>query len=144
MKFTPIIILPPGTRAKVSLPNPTFYKNVGEEGIRKMINDHYEKLITSDILHLFPTSGQELEDAKRNAADFFVQYLGGPKHYNQRRGAPMMVRRHNPFKITAYGREVWLQKYQEVLSTMDAPEEDILSFWEYLNTFSIWMINDFE
>ena len=144
MKFTPIIILPSGTRAKVSLPNPTFYKSVGEEGIRKMINDHYEKLITSDIQHLFPTGGQELEDAKRNAADFFIQYLGGPRYYNERRGAPMMTRRHNPFKITSYGREVWLQKYQEVLSTMDAPEEDILSFWEYLNTFSVWMINDFE
>lgn len=144
MKFTPIIKLPPGTRAKVSLPNANFYKQVKEAGIRKMISDHYDKLIESEIKELFPTGGEELKMAKRNAADFFVQYLGGPKHYNERRGAPMMVRRHNPFKINARGREVWLQKYQEVLSTMDAPEEDIISFWEYLNTFSVWMINDFE
>jgi len=81
------------------------------------------------------------EAVKKNSADFFVQILGGPTYYNENRGAPMLVRRHQPFTITADARLVWLEIYRELLPKLDMPEELLLSFWRYLDQFSIWMIN---
>lgn len=45
----------------------------------------------------------------------FIQICGGPKYFNENRGAPMMVARHQPFKITPKTRMVWLECYIEVL-----------------------------
>jgi hemoglobin len=53
----------------------------------------------------------------------------------------MMAARHSKFSITPEGRIVWLECYREVLLKLDAPEHLILSFWNYLNIFSVWMVN---
>jgi len=54
---------------------------------------------------------------------------------------PQLNKRHLPFKITNEGRTVWLNCYKEVLQKLDLPEEVKLSFWNYLDVFSKWMIN---
>jgi len=53
----------------------------------------------------------------------------------------MMVARHQPFKITPKTRMVWLECYIEVLKKLDIDEELLKSFWNYLDIFSIWMVN---
>lgn len=53
----------------------------------------------------------------------------------------MMFVRHQPFKITPKARVVWLECYIEVLKNLDIEEDLIKSFWDYLDIFSIWMIN---
>jgi hemoglobin len=53
----------------------------------------------------------------------------------------MLAKRHSPFAITEEARIVWLQCYIEVLSKLELPEDLISSFWNYLNTFSFWMVN---
>ncbi len=85
----------------------------------------------------------EFEEAKKRAADFFIQVLGGYPHFSENRGAPRMVGRHAPFRITPSARKVWLELYIPVLEklTDKAPQPLIEIFWNYLNIFSIWMIN---
>ncbi len=126
---------------EVTMPDKRILEFLQESGIRKMVSDHYDRLVTSEIKHLFPESPIGLQGAKKHAADFFVQILGGGPYYNQSRGKPMMVRRHMPFEITPQARIVWLTCYQEVLSSMDFPEDLLASFWQYLDTFSKWMVN---
>ncbi len=130
-----------GERESVTIPNPLFYKTVGEEEIRKMVSRHYELLRISEIKHLFPTNNVDLEHSKRNAADFMIQICGGPDYFNQHRGNPMMAKRHAPFTITPEARIVWLDCYRIALSEVTAPEELVISFWNYLNIFSNWMVN---
>ena len=136
-----------GVRPPVTKPHPDFLKHFGEEQFRKLISDHYDSLITSDIRSLFPLNEEDLIAAKAHASDFFIQISGGPAYFNQHRGQPQMVGRHAPFRITLEARNTWLSLYiplLENLKTKDGqpmPEELTMSLWNYLDIFSIWMMN---
>lgn len=130
-----------GARPNVPQPDLEIYTYLGEDGVRKLINDHYDLLAQSAIKDMFPPVGEALEMAKKHSADFFVQRFGGPNYYDKNRGNPMLTRRHEPFAITQEARRVWLGCYQELLPKLDMPEELILSYWKFLEVFSIWMVN---
>ncbi len=136
---------PFGVRPPVTKPVREFLAAVGEERIRKLVSDHYDLLRTSDISSLFPVDNDEaFAAAKKHAADFFIQICGGPDYFNQSRGAPQMVGRHAPFRIDAHARNRWLGFYQQLLPQLQdegIPTEYIESFWNYLDIFSIWMVN---
>lgn len=132
---------PEGARPMVALPDPALLEHLQEAGLRQMVSDHYDELARSSIRELFPQDEHELAVAKKHSADFFIQICGGPDYFNQSRGAPMMVKRHLPFKITPQARIVWLECYQRVLARLEIPAEIVQSFWNYLNGFSFWMIN---
>ena len=87
---------PFGARPDVTRPNPEFLTFMGEDGIRKLVNRHYDLMHKSSIAHLFPTDKDEFEAAKKRSADFFIQICGGPDYFNQNRGKPMLIRRHAP------------------------------------------------
>jgi hemoglobin len=133
--------LPFGERPSENRPNLEIYNYLGEDGIRKLVSDHYELLIKSDIKHLFPITGDALEQAKKRSADFFIQRLGGPDYYNQTRGNPMLATRHAPFKITPSDRIIWLDCYKQLLPDIPAPEHLIVEYWNWLNDFSNFMVN---
>lgn len=130
-----------GERLEPFLPDNSIYDVLGEEGIRKMISDFYDLLIQSDIKHLFPQDEKEFELSKQHAADFIIQRFGGPDYYNQRRGKPLLVRRHEPFKITPKSRVTWLKCYREVLMKQPLPENVMYDYWRFIDEFSTWMVN---
>ena len=130
-----------GQRPSVTLPSPEFLEKLTEEGIRKMVSDHYDLLSHSEVKHLFPRIDEALDKAKQRSSDFFIQICGGHPYYNENRGKPLLAKRHSPFTITPKDRIVWLKCYIGVLSKLDLPEELIQSFWNYLNVFSFWMVN---
>ena len=131
-------------RPPVTIPTPEFLKVLKEEGVRKMVSDHYDLLTQSKISHLFPRTDDALNKAKQNSADFFIQICGGPSYYLESRGKPMLAKRHAAGSITPESRIVWLQCYIQVLSRLELPEEILQSFWNYLNVFSFWMVNSKE
>lgn len=131
----------PGVRPQVTLPTHKIFHLLQEEGIRKMVSDHYDLLVESSIKDLFPKNPIALEKAKEHSADFFIQICGGPQYFNENRGIPQLNRRHRPFKITSEGRIEWLNCYKQVLEKLDLPKEVKLSFWNYLDVFSKWMVN---
>ena len=130
-----------GQRPPVTLPSREFLALLHEEGMRKLVSDHYDLLSQSEVKHLFPRIDEALEKAKQRSSDFFIQICGGHTYYNENRGRPMLAARHSPFTINEKARQVWLECYIEVLSKLDLPEEVVKSFWDYLNTFSYWMVN---
>ncbi|MFK2823755.1 globin [Arcobacter sp. YIC-80] len=130
-----------GTRPPVEKPSHAVLEYLGEEGMRKLVSDHYDLLRQSNIKGLFPPTDEGFAKAKEHSADFFIQICGGPQYFNQKRGQPMMAARHAPFKINPEARRVWLESYAMVLAQHDMPEELKKSFWNYLDIFSIWMMN---
>lgn len=130
-----------GERPKVEMPDKRIFAILGESGIRQLISNHYDCLFKSEIAHLFPSDEEAREKAKLKSSDFFIQIFGGHPYYNENQGAPMMTRRHQPFKITAQARMLWLNCYRSVLLKLDLEDELLLSFWKYLNVFSMWMVN---
>lgn len=130
-----------GHRLNVQKPSPGILQILKEEGIRKLVSDHYDLLVKSEIKDLFPTVPEQLDAAKMHAADFFIQVMGGPPYFNMKRGQPAMTQRHAQFKITEEGRQVWLECYQQLIPKLDIPDHLKQSYWNYLNNFSSWMIN---
>jgi len=133
-----------GVRIPVTKPIPEFLLEISEAGIRKLVSDHYNKLKVSEISNLFPLDDADFEAAKLHSSDFFIQICGGPAHFNTNRGAPQMVGRHAPFRITAEARQTWLELYKPLileLKEQGITETSLQSFWNYLDVFSSWMIN---
>lgn len=131
-----------GARPDVPAIDLGIYQFLGDEGMRKLISDHYDLMVQSDIKHLFPREGSHaLEMAKKYSSDFFIQRLGGPEYYKESRGNPMLVSRHRPFRINAAARVVWLECYKEALLKSGLPEPLMQSYWTFLDVFSAWMVN---
>lgn len=130
-----------GQRPEVKLPSQEIYRILGEEGMRELVSDHYDLLAKSAVKDLFPEDSAGFEKAKKNASDFFIQICGGPMYFNRNRGRPMMYKRHLPHKITPEARRVWLECFREALQKQNLPEDVAGSFWNYLNVFSMWMVN---
>jgi hemoglobin len=131
----------PGMRPEVTLPSTQMFALLGEEGIRNLVSDHYDLLKESGVKHLFPQDELGLKRAKEHSSDFFIQICGGPMYFSKNRGKPQLYKRHLPHKITPEAREEWLECYKQVLTKTSLPEEVIQSFWNYLDIFSIWMVN---
>ena len=72
-----------GQRPAVTLPTPEFLEKMTEAGIRKMVSDHYNLLVQSEISHLFPRIEEALEKAKQRSSDFFIQICGGYPYFNE-------------------------------------------------------------
>lgn len=132
---------PFGVRPQVTLPDPQFLELLKEDGLRTLVSDHYDLLVKSKIRHLFPVDPEDLAIAKERAADFFIQICGGYPYYRDNRGKPMMARRHQQFRIKPADRVIWLNCYRELLQKLDLPDSVVYSFWQYLNVFSLWMVN---
>ena len=134
-----------GVRPPVTKPHPGFLHEAGEARMRKLVDDHYEMIRTSDIAFLFPVNDEDdFEAEKKHAADFFIQISGGDDYFNKSRGAPRMVGRHAPFRIDEASRRRWLEFHAELLPALieeGVTPEYVKSFWDYLDIFSIWMIN---
>ncbi len=132
-------------RPPVAKPHPGFYLEVGEDRFRKLIFDHYESIKTSDIAFLFPIfDDDDFAEAQKHAADFLIEISGGPDYFTQTRGEHQMVGRHAPFRIDEKARKVWLELYIPLLSALEAEDvnpEYIESFWNYLDLFSMWVVN---
>jgi hemoglobin len=133
--------LPFGKRTNNFEPDIALLELLGEDGMRRLISDHYNLLVESEIKDMFPSEGPDLEEAKKRSADFFIQRLGGPDYFDKTRGKPMLSRRHAPFKISPKSRIVWLECYALILSKLDLPEKVTLAFWNWLNELSNWMVN---
>lgn len=138
LKITPYQF---GERPQATIPTPEFYTVLGEEGIRGLVSRHYDLLVESAIKELFPPQPEVLELAKKRSADFVIQICGGPEYFNQNRGRPMLSNRHQPFAITPEGRVVWLECYRQAILELAISEHLIVSFWNYVNVFSNWMVN---
>lgn len=134
-----------GVNPPVEKPNPAFLTEIGEDGMRALLHRFYMGLYHSPINEMFPKDEEVMKNAGQISADFFIQICGGTPYFNQNRGAPQMRKRHAPFPITPHARLHWLVTFEEALQPIiqekQSSEENIQSFWNYLNGFSQWMIN---
>lgn len=134
-----------GTPSPIAKPHPGFFAEVGEERFRKLVSDHYELIRKSPIAFMFPVEYEdEFDKVKKRAADFLIQICGGPDYYAQTRGDPRMLARHARFRIDEQGRRIWLECYAQLLPELEKEgitPEYIQSFWDYLNGFSMVMVN---
>lgn len=64
------------------------------------------------------------EEAIQNQYEFFVQRMGGPPLYSQRKGHPALIGRHRPFPVTHQAAERWLHHMQIALDSTQEIDAD--------------------
>ncbi|NNM67105.1 MAG: hypothetical protein HKM06_03715 [Spirochaetales bacterium] len=130
---------------RVPLPDPGIYLALKEEGLTRLLKAVYRRLGKSPIRDMFPKTDQELDLAAEKSALFFIGICGGPPLFERLYGPPQMRARHQRFSIHARAREAWLDCWKEVLfdesNPVGFPEEFRQGFWDYLEAFSLWMVN---
>jgi hemoglobin len=136
------IFIPPGGNPQGINPSPEIYDLMGEEAIFKMLEDFYAELECSPIRSMFP---EDMKEASKKSAAFFVFILGGPPLYQNLYGSPRMRQRHLPFQIDERARQIWLSCFEKILQDAQKkyqfPKEHLASFRSYLEKFSSWMVN---
>jgi len=126
-------------------PNSEFLTDIGEEGMRELFVRFYTCLHESPIKDLFPQNRDTMLEAANNSADFFIQICSGQNYFTEKKEVHQRGKEHTPFIITPENRLNWLACFKEALQLIitekQSSEKNIQSFWNYLNLFSIWMIN---
>lgn len=148
MKITPV---EKGADVYVSFKKPMkdFYEAIGgEEGMRKLMYNFYDKIYESEISHFFPQDEEEFEEIKVKNTKFFIQICGGPKVYeDEAKGMNLdeyMIRLHDDFSITEKARIEWLGTIREAIEEVEGLSPEIIeNFWDYLDSFSKLTVNTF-
>ena len=61
-----------GVNPPVTKPNPEFLTDIGEEGMRALLDRFYMGLFESPIKEIFPKEREEMKKAGQISADFFI------------------------------------------------------------------------
>ncbi|TET88241.1 MAG: globin [Sulfurovum sp.] len=126
-----------------------FFEAVGgEDGMRELMYNFYDKIYESDIAHFFPQDEDEFNEIKVKNTKFFIQICGGPKVYeDEAKGMELneyMIRIHDDFSITEKSRIEWLGTMREALNELEGVDEKLIEdFWAYLENFSKLTVNSF-
>ena len=81
----------------------------GEARVKAMVDQFYDLMeLEPQYAALRAAHGSTLADARQKLFWFLCGWLGGPQHYTDRFGHPMLRARHMPFKIGILERDQWL------------------------------------
>ncbi len=92
----------------------------GEEAVRSLVHRFYTLMDQNPecktIRDLHP---QDLSTSEEKLFWFLSGWLGGPDLYVQKKGHPMLRRRHLPFKIGDRERDQWMNCMKQALEEME-------------------------
>jgi hemoglobin len=126
---------------EVTFPDDALYREWGEEKIREMVRHHHGLLRKTVLGTMFPQDDGAFEAATEKAADFFVEALGGAKHFSDAHGHPALRMRHLHLEVDERARDIWLMMYRKTLSDLEMPAHLVEPFWAWIEALSIRMIN---
>jgi truncated hemoglobin YjbI len=101
------------------------FQRLGLDTFVKLSTKFYTRVYDDDqewFRKIFANSTKE--DAIRNQYEFFVQRMGGPPLYSQRKGHPALIGRHGPFTVNEQAAERWLEHMQAALNEVDEIDAD--------------------
>ncbi|XP_071706807.1 group 2 truncated hemoglobin 3-2 [Rutidosis leptorrhynchoides] len=118
------------------------YQKLGLQTFINLSTDFYSRVYDDEeewFRSIFADSKKE--DAIQNQYEFFVQRMGGPPLYSQRKGHPALIGRHRPFPVTHKAAERWLHHMQQALVNATVIDEDsktrMLNFFRHTAYFLV-------
>lgn len=86
--------------------NLSIYESLGDEKIKSIVTHFYEKVAQEpELRKLYPG---DLAPAEERLYWFLLHVFGGPATYLEKRGHPMLRRRHFQWQIDTTLRDKWL------------------------------------
>jgi hemoglobin len=116
------------------------YSDVGGDGpFFALVERFYEGVAERpELRRLYP---DDLEPGKKHLAWFLIQRFGGPQLFSEKRGAPMLRRRHVSFEISITARDGWFECMMAAVDLVPelAPYRELLS--TYFSDAATFLIN---
>lgn len=107
---------------------------------RRLVDAFYVRVETDPILRpMYPAD--ELDGARERLTLFLGQYWGGPYTYSQRRGHPMLRRRHIPFPIDQTARNQWVSHMNAAVAELAPPDDVATALRDYFSMAADAMVN---
>lgn len=114
----------------------------GEPGVRALVDRFYDLMdlepAFTGLRALHPTT---LDGARDKLHWFLCGWLGGPDHYIERFGHPMLRARHLPYRITSVERDQWLACMIQAMHERGVDEALAQQLAEALFGTADWMRN---
>jgi hemoglobin len=110
----------------------SFYEAVGgEKTFHQLVQSFYQRVAGDPELRaVYPS--RDLGPAEEHLRLFLIQYWGGPRTYDERRGHPRLRMRHARFVIGEAERDAWLRHMRAALDELGLAEEHDQQLWDYL------------
>ena len=81
----------------------------GEPAVRALVERFYDLMdLEPGYAALRAVHGNDLANARQRLFWFLCGWMGGPQHYTERFGHPMLRARHLPFAVGITERDQWL------------------------------------
>jgi hemoglobin len=98
-------------------PNPHFDRLGGHDQVVRLVDAFYRAMDTLPFAEVIRAMHEpDLGQTKAVLVKYLSEWMGGPRHYSQERGSPMLRRRHQPFPIDASARDAWMLCMRQALS----------------------------
>lgn len=122
----------------------TFYAEVGgEETFERIVTVFYREVAGDPVLKpMYPE--EDLGPASERLKLFLIQYWGGPKTYQERRGHPALRMRHMPFHINPDARDRWLRHMRTALDEAKLSPLHDETLCGYLDRAAHALVNTFD
>ena len=103
---------------------PTAFERIGgEAGTRALVDRFYDLMdLEADYGALRALHPSTLDGSRDKLYWFLCGWLGGPQHYTDRFGHPMLRARHLPFAIGIRERELWMACMQQAMRESEIDE----------------------
>ncbi len=115
------------------------YEQIGKENIKKLIRDFYREVRKDELLS--PMYRDDFDGAEERLHLFMVQYLGGPDLYNQKRGHPLLKKRHAAFRVNEEAKDHWLKNMRIALDRSEMNEKHKQFLWDYFRQTAVFLKN---
>ncbi len=96
----------------------------GEAQVKALTERFYDLMdLAPAYAELRAVHGSSLGGARDKLFWFLCGWMGGPQHYTERFGHPMLRARHMPFKIGILERDQWLACMDQAMRDTGVPDD---------------------
>jgi hemoglobin len=128
--------------AASAAPLPPFQQLGGEAGVRALVDHFYDLMdLEPQFAGLRALHPSTLEGSRDKLFWFLCGWLGGPSHYTDRFGHPMLRARHLPYRIGIAERDQWMACMMMAMQDQDVDETMARRLTESFFGTADWMRN---
>jgi hemoglobin len=114
----------------------------GEPAVRALVDRFYDLMdLDPAFAELRAMHPSTLDGSRDKLFWFLCGWLGGPQHYVERFGHPMLRARHLPFSIGIKERDQWLACMQQAMTELSFEPEMAQRLGESFFGTADWMRN---
>ena len=94
----------------------------GKQTFRRLVHSSFTSGSQATLRCARSTPSKDLGQAEEHLRLFLIQYWGGPRTYDERRGHPGVRMRHAPFAIGEAEQDAWLRHMRAALDEIGLGE----------------------